>query len=259
MDLGLKNKFAIITGGTHGIGRSIAHSLAREGCHVAVCSRNESRIDQIIEEINNTGVQCIGHNVDVFEPEQISEFVSLVVKQWKTVDILVNNVGGGGRWGKESIEDTPHNVWEEVYEKNVGAAIRFTRLVLPFMRKNGWGRVVTISSLAGREGGVRPWYGMAKSAEISLMKNLAMKKELARSGITFNSVAPGGILIPDTGWAEAAEAKKDEYKKFCDDLPLGRLGTPEEVANAVTFICSDKASLINGACISVDGAEGRCF
>jgi len=172
---------------------------------------------------------------------------------------LVNNVGGGGRWGTDSIEDTPEQVWVDVYNKNAMAAVRFVRLVIPFMRKQKWGRVVTIASMYGREGGGRPWFNMSKSAEISLMKTLAMNPVLARSGITFNTVAPGNIMIPDTGWDE--EMKKDlrGFKRIISTLPLGRLGTAEEVANMVVFLCSEKASLVNGACIAVDGGESHSF
>jgi len=120
--------------------------------------------------------------------------------------------------------------------------------------------VVTIASLLGREGGGRPWFNMAKSAEISLMKTLAMNASLARDGITFNSVAPGAIMIPSTGWEEEQKKDPEKFKKMVDlQFPLDRLGTPEEVANVVVFLCSEKASLVNGACIPIDGGESRSF
>ncbi len=128
------------------------------------------------------------------------------------------------------------------------------------MRKQKWGRVITISSIYGREGGGRPWFNMAKSAEISLMKTLAMTRYLIRDGITFNSVAPGGIMIPDTGWERERKENPEEFEKMVDrQFPLGRLGTPEEVASVVVFLASEKASLVNGASIPVDGAEGKSF
>ena len=128
------------------------------------------------------------------------------------------------------------------------AAMRFTKLVIPFMRKQKWGRVVTISSIYGKEGGGRPWFNMAKSAEISLMKSLSMDKRLVRDGITFNTVCPGHISV---------EGKTDEDN--VEDFPLGRMGSPEEVANVVAFLCSEKTSLVNGACVVVDGGESRSF
>ena len=123
-----------------------------------------------------------------------------------------------------------------------------------------WGRVVTITSFHGREGGGRPWFNMAKTAETALMKNLAMNPALARDGIVFTSVAPGCVMIPDTGWD--AERKKDPvaFQQMTDvRFPLGRLGTPEEVADVVAFACSARASLLGGAAIAVDGAESRAF
>ncbi len=260
MDLVLKGKCALVTGGSHGIGRSIALALAEEGCNVAICARNEERLAATAVELKARGVQSLGILADVLIPADIERVVKTVIDSWGTIHILVNNVGGGGRWGSEEVEETPEDVWLDVYNKNALAAVRFTTRVIPFMRKQKWGRVVTISSVYGREGGGRPWFNMAKSAEISLMKTLAMNPSLVRDGITFNSVAPGAIMIPDTGWEEEQKQNPEKFKKMADSqFPLGRLGTPEEVANVVVFLCSEKANLVNGASIPVDGAEGRSF
>lgn len=173
---------------------------------------------------------------------------------------MFHNVGGGGRWGKPVVEETPEQVWLEVYSKNALAAVLFTMQAIPFMRKQKWGRVVTITSSYGREGGGRPWFNMAKTAQTALMKNLALNYALAREGITFNSVAPGAIMIPDTGWEKEQKENPEEFKKMVDEkYPLGRLGTPEEVASVVVFVCSEKASLVNGASIPVDGGESKSF
>lgn len=259
MDLGLKNKYALITGGSHGIGLAIASALADEGCHIAICARNKERLDKVAAAIKQKGVEVIVGQVDVMIPEQIKVFCNHVMDKWGRLDILVNNVGGGGRWGTPSIEHTEEKVWHDVYDKNAMAAVRFIRFFLPVMRKQKWGRMVTISSLSGREGGGRPWFHMAKSAEITLMKSLAMTKELARDGITFNTVAPGAIMIPETGWEIEKKKNPDEYARFLDQLPMGRLGTPDEVADLVAFICSEKASYLNGACLLIDGSESRSF
>ena len=259
MDLGIKGKFALVTGGSHGIGRSIALALAREGCNVAICGRNKERIEETVEELKREGVKTLGISADVMILADIERVIKNVLDSWGTIHILVNNVGGGGRWGSEKVEETSEDVWLDVYNKNALAAIRFTMRVIPVMRKQKWGRVVSISSVYGREGGGRPWFNMAKSAEISLMKTLAMNHHLTRDGITFNSVAPGGIMIPNTGWAKEQKENPGEFKKIIGQLPLGRLGTPEEVASIVVFICSKEASLLNGASIPVDGSEGRSF
>jgi 3-oxoacyl-[acyl-carrier protein] reductase len=173
------------------------------------------------------GVQSLGIVGDVLLPGDIERIFKTVLEAWGTLHILVNNVGGGGRWGTAVIEETPETVWTEVYAKNALAAVRFTRLAIPPMRKQRWGRVVTISSIIGREGGGRPWFTMAKSAEISLMKTLAMTPYLVRDGITFNTVAPGSIMIPDTGWDQERLKNPEQFRQTLDrDFPLGRLGLP---------------------------------
>jgi len=260
MDLNLKGKYALVTGGSHGIGRSIALALAEEGCNVAICARKKDWIEQTVAELKAKGVESMGISADVLIPEDIDPVMKAVIDSWGTIHILVNNVGGGGRWGSPIVEETSEQVWLDVYNKNALAAIRFTMKAIPFMRQQKWGRVITISSIYGREGGGRPWFNMAKSAEISLMKTLAMTRYLIRDGITFNSVAPGGIMIPDTGWERERKENPEEFEKMVDrQFPLGRLGTPEEVANVVVFLASEKASLVNGASIPVDGAESKSF
>ena len=171
--------------------------------------------------------------------------MDIVDREWGELHILINNVGGGGRWGKESVEETELLVWSEVYEKNAMAAVRFTRRALPHMRRNKWGRVVTITSIyGGKEGGGRPWFTMAKAAETGLMKSLSAMTYLVREGITFNSVAPGGIAIAGTGFDDEQRRDPAAFERMIDaEYPLGRLGTPEEVAAVVTFLCSAEASL----------------
>lgn len=260
MDLNIKGKYALITGGSHGIGRAIALALAEEGCNVAICSRNKDRIKETIKELSKKKIQCIGIISDVLVLSDIEKVIKTIINSWGTIHILVNNVGGGGRWGNENIEDTSEQVWIDVYNKNVLAATRFTMRAIPYMRKQKWGRVVTITSTYGKEAGGRPWFNIAKAAQTAFMKNLALKKEFVRNNITFNSVAPGCIMIPDTGWELEQKKDPEKFEKMLDEkYPLGRFGTPEEVADIVAFICSEKASLINGASILVDGGESRCF
>jgi 3-oxoacyl-[acyl-carrier protein] reductase len=259
MELGLKGKYALVTGGTHGIGRAIALALADEGVNVAVCSRTKEHVDATVKEIQSHGVRAFGVVADVLKREDIDRAFEEVIKEFKTIHILVNNVGGGGSWGKEDVTETADEVWTEVYTKNALAAARFTTHALPFMKKEKWGRVVTITSKYGREGGGRPWFAMAKSAEIALMKTLALDPKLARDGITFNSVAPGNILIPDTGLDAMRRERPKEFAALEESSPRGRMGTPEEVANMVVFLCSEQASHVTGASIPVDGGESKSF
>lgn len=258
MELGLKGKKALVTGGSHGIGRAIALALAREGCDVAICARNKSRVEGVVTEIEALKVNAIGICADVFIEDDIDRVVKQVAASWGSIDILVNNVGGGGSWGSKVIEATPENVWVEVYTKNAMAAVRFTTRAIPFMRRQKWGRVITIGSILGNTGGGRPWYSMAKSAEVGLMKSLAAHIDLVRDGITFNVVEPGIIDIPGTGWERLVRENPDQMNAIIDKhFPLGRPGKPEEVANVVVFLSSARASLVNGAVIAVDGAEGN--
>jgi 3-oxoacyl-[acyl-carrier protein] reductase len=261
MNLGLENKVALITGGSHGIGKSIATTLAAEGCNIVICARGEARLHEVVDELSdNYSRTMLGVPVDVIEADAAKLVVGRTIETFGVIHILVNNVGGGGRWGSEVIGETPYSVWQEVYDKNAGAAVKFTLAALPYMREQRWGRVVTITSYLGREGGGRPWFNMAKAAETAFMKNLALNPFLVRDGITFNSVAPGSIMIPGTGWAIERDRDPAAFATMVDQkFPLGKLGTPEEVADVVAFVCSERASWVNGACISVDGGEGHSF
>lgn len=260
MNLGIQDKVALVTGGTRGIGLATARALASEGCRVAICARDEHRVAQTVHDLSVQGVAALGVSADVLSAADIERVMNTVIDCWGTIHILVNNVGGGGRWGSPIVEETSEDVWVDVYNKNAMAAIRFTKLAIPYMRKQRWGRVVTIASILGCEGGGRPWFNMAKSAEVSLMKTLAMTSYLVRDGITFNTVAPGSIMVPDTGWEEESKKYPKEFGEKLDrDFPLGRLGTPEEVASAIVFACSENARLLNGAAIVVDGGESHRF
>lgn len=260
MDLGLKGKFALVTAGSHGIGRSIALALAAEGCNVAIIARGKPNIERVVGELEARGVRALGIVADLADHAELARSYQEVITQFNGLHILVNNVGGGGRWGSEDPEETPESVWREVLDKNLFSALRLTMKALPLMRRQRWGRVVTVTSVYGVEAGGRPWFNIAKVSQTVLMKNLARMAKFARSGITFNSVAPGAVMIPDTGWE--AEKKRDEmqFAKYVHaNFPMGRLGTPEEVANVVVFLCSERASLVNGASILVDGGESHVF
>ena len=253
MDLGLKGKFALVTGGSRGIGRAIALALAEEGCGVVVCARHEKDLFSVKAELEKKGVPnfCIPADVTSL-PDR--ERVWRAVQELHGFHILVNSAGGGGRHGTDTAWETHFDVWDEVYQKNAGAAAWFSTEAIPLMLKQGWGRVVTIASVHGLDHRGRPWFSMAKAAEIALMGSLAGDPRLARAGLTFNSVAPGPVIAG--GWLELKKSPL-AFQQEEDSLVLGRLGTPEEVASAVVFLCSTKASYINGACLVMDGG-GRC-
>jgi len=233
MDLELQNKYALVSGGSHGIGRAIALLLAENGCNVCIFSRDKDRVDSVVKEILLKGVKAMGIYKDAVDRDAADFVMNRIKEEWNPIDILINNVGGGGRWGSEDYEE--FDEWEDVYEKNAGISRKLTMKCLPHMRSNDWGRVITISSIYGKESGGRPWFNMSKAAEISLMKNLAGKY----NGITFNTIAPGYI---DVG----------------NGLYSGE-NKPEDVAGIVVFLCSGYANYISGACITVDNGESKGF
>jgi 3-oxoacyl-[acyl-carrier protein] reductase len=260
MDLGLRGKNAIVTGGSHGIGLATAKMLASEGCNLAILSRSNSRLEKAKKEIEAYGVECHTVRVDVLNQAEVSESISIVSQFWSEIHILINNVGGGGRWGVDDFVNNPDDIWREVYDKNLTCAVTYTRFAVPYMIRQEWGRVITVTSTLGRQAGGRPWFNVAKTAQTCLMKNLSLDKRLVRKNITFNSVAPGCIMIPNTGWKEEKKKDPEGFNKMVDEkFPLGRMGTPEEVAYSIAMLCSTRASLINGAALASDGGESCVF
>jgi 3-oxoacyl-[acyl-carrier protein] reductase len=248
VDLGIEGKVALVTAATKGIGLAIAHALAREGARVAVVARTESDVRKVAERIGGLGVAA-----DVTSEEGCKRSVEETQAELGAIDILVNNFGAraGSSW-----QDTGPKQLEDAFQGNVIVSTRMSQLVLPGMSQRGWGRVVVIASVWGRESGGAPAYNAAKAAEISFAKSLA--REVAATGVTVNSVAPGSILWEGGGWYRRQQADPEGMADFVRrEMPLGRFGSPEEVASVVTFLCSRQASLVTGACIAVDGAQGR--
>jgi 3-oxoacyl-[acyl-carrier protein] reductase len=260
MDLGLRGRTALVTGASYGIGRAIAMGLAREGCSIAICARGQERLEETAAALSALGVPVEAIAADVTRAEDIQRVMDRVAARFGGLEILVNNVGGGGGRAPLPVEEMPDEIWIETHERNALAAARFTRLAIPMMRRAGYGRVVTLSSVKGKEGGGRPWYTMTKSAEIALMKTLALNQDLVRAGMTFNSIAPGRVIYDGNEWDEFRLEAPDRYAETMKQrMPLGRAGTPDEVAAVVVFVCSAQAGLVNGACIPVDGGESFSF
>lgn len=260
MDLGLGGKTALVTGGSHGIGMAIGLELAREGCNVHIASRTKERLVKAVEqfrELPGPG-QAFAHQFDALDPASVERLAEEILEVGG-VDILVNNVGGMGRSGNARLEETPALIWEDCYRKNTGVAIQLTNLLLPSMLAKQWGRVVTISSIHGVEAGGRPWFAAAKTAQVAIMKAFSKDHRLVRANITFNTICPGSLMISDTGWEVEAKNRPVEYARFTESLPLGRLGEPGEIADLVAFLCSPRASYINGSCVIADGGEGLTF
>jgi 3-oxoacyl-[acyl-carrier protein] reductase len=248
VDLGIAGKVALVTASTRGIGLGIAQALASEGVRVAVAARTEADVKRTAESLGGLGISA-----DLMTEEGARRAVAETVDRLGPIDILVNNLGlrAGSSWS-----DTGPNEFETAFAGNVAVSVRMTQLVLPGMLERGWGRVVAITSVWGRETGGAPAYNAAKAAEISFVKSLA--REVAAKGVTVNAVAPGSILWSGGGWDRRQKADPEAIADFVrQDMPLGRFGKVEEVASVVTFVCSMQASLVNGAVIAVDGGQSR--
>jgi 3-oxoacyl-[acyl-carrier protein] reductase len=254
VDLGLAGKVAIVTGSSRGIGRGIATRLAEEGANVVLCARGSDELDSTVRSIAGPG-RAIGIVTDVATPEGAAAVVAAAVDQLGGVDIVVNNVGGSGA---KTFAEMDAADLQAVLDKNVFPAVNVSHAALPSLRSRGGGVIAMIASIWGREGGGAPSYNVAKAAEISLAK--AMATDLAKDGVRVFSVAPGSTLFPGGSWERRTRDDPEGIAAFIErELPFGRLGTVDEIADVVTFMVSPRASWVVGTCIAVDGGQSRAF
>jgi 3-oxoacyl-[acyl-carrier protein] reductase len=255
MDLGLREKVALVTGSSRGLGLASARSLVAEGCLVMLTARGEDTLAQAVAELQamaGTGsVRSIA--ADLSTLEGMTRAVDATVAAFGGIDILVNNMGlarGGG------LVDTTDGEWAEAFDQTLMPAIRASRLAVPQMRRRGGGVIVFITSIWGRESGGRMTYNAVKAAETSLAKALA--RQLARDNIRVVSVAPGSILFPGGSWHRRQQADPVGIADFIlRDLPFGRFGRAEEVGDVVAFLASARASWVSGASVVVDGCQSK--
>lgn len=253
MDLQLKDKVVIVTGASRGIGKAIALGFAAEGARLSICGRTPETLEGAANEIKALGAEVFAKPTDVSKGADVETFVQETLDRYGRIDVLVNNVGGS-RW-TPTLEISDQE-WHDILDLNLVSAARMSRAVIPTMQKGGGGVIIMVSSIWGRESGGHITYNASKAAEISMAKALA--HELGKDNIRVNTVAPGSILFPGGGWERRQKADPEGIADFVKrDMPLGRFGKPEEIANVVVFLASERASLVTGACINVDGCQSK--
>ena len=255
MDLGIKGKVALVTGGSRGLGRQSALALAAEGVNIAICARGKDQLNQTAGELRETGVNVGAYVADLGDASETTELTRNVEADLGSIDILVNNVGGS--LGTSDLVNSSLEDFQKVMNANLWSAVALMKLVVPGMQQRGWGRVINISSIFGREYGGPAPYMIAKAAMIAASKHTGMT--VAKDGVTVNSVAPGSILFPGGTWDRFIENNTTEVvdEFIARNLPMGKFGWPEPIGATVAFLASTQADLITGACLNVDGGQSH--
>ena len=270
MDLDLTGKIALVTGGSRGLGRQTALSLAAEGVDVAICGRSEGSLQTATDEVSALGVRCLPVVADASDLDALPGLHLAVVDGLGPVDILVNNVGGSASkedWivnmtersrGDRTLEDIEHTAvgdMDTIFTRNTFNSFTLARLVVPSMVERRWGRIINIASVWGREHGGNIAYMSAKAALIGWTKHAAVS--LAQHGVLVNAIAAGMIKAPGGMWEtlpmqHSAETMDRFFERV---LPMGRFGDPEAVGSLISFLASDRAGMITGTCVPVDGGQ----
>ena len=248
MDLDLKAKKAIVTGGTRGIGRAIAEQLAAEGCNVALCARHKPAVDETVAALASRGVRSWGGAVDVADTKALRAWVPQAAEALGGLDIFVANVSA---FGMAIDEDT----WRRSFDIDVMGTVAGVEAAIPHLEKSSAGAIVVVGTTGALEmygtGYVRP-YAAVKAALIPFVKGVA--RSLAPKGVSANLVSPGNIYFKGGVWNTVEESNPQGFKMMLSLNPMGRMGTPQEVANAAVFLASPRASFITGANLIIDGA-----
>ncbi|MET3697818.1 3-oxoacyl-[acyl-carrier protein] reductase [Bacillus oleivorans] len=250
MDLHLEGKKILITGGSKGIGKAIAKVFVDEGAEVGIAARDITFLERAKEELGG-GVSIF--QADLTDAGERERLLGSFIKEKRAIDVLINNAGGsnGGK-----VTETSMDLFYKALELNYFSAVHLSKLAVEHMKRSQKGAIIHITSIYGRESGGKATYNNAKSALISFTKALA--DEVAADGIRVNSVAPGSILHDTGNWKKRIEENPEKMKEFVkNEIPAGRFGTPEEIANVVAFLASEKASWVVGASINVDGGQSR--
>lgn len=260
MDLGLKGKVALVAGASKGLGKAVALGLAREGAHVAILARDQARIELAAKEIREaTNAQVIAITADVTRAEDVQRAIAETIQPFGTIHILVTNAGGPPPAAFMALTEEQ---WQSAVNLTLMSAVRLSRAAIPYMQKQKWGRILHIGSYSVKHPIENLMLSNSiRAAVVGLGKTQAL--ELGKDGILVNSVLPGWTmtervdqLMNDRASRNSTSAQ-DESDKIAKEIPLGRMGKPEEFANTVVFLASECASYVNGVALAVDGGATR--
>jgi 3-oxoacyl-[acyl-carrier protein] reductase len=249
MDLGLAGLTAIVTGGTKGIGRAVAETLAAEGANVAICARHAEEVDAAVAALAAKGVKATGRALDVGDAAALRAWVGDVAAELGGIDIVVSNVSALAIGNEEES-------WAQGYNIDMMGAVRLVDAAMPHLERSPAASIVTISSVSGREIDFAAGaYGAMKAALVHYTQGLAY--QLAGKGIRANTVSPGNTYFPGGVWSQIESGNPELFAAALGLNPTGRMGTPQEMANAVAFVASPAASFVTGSNLVVDGALSK--
>jgi 3-oxoacyl-[acyl-carrier protein] reductase len=249
MDLGLKGLNAVVTGGTKGIGRAIAETLAAEGANVSICARNAGEVEQAVATLKARGVKVHGAAVDVADGAALKAWVDASAAAFGGLDIAIANVSALAIGQDEAS-------WQKEFEVDMMGTVRLVNAAMPYLERSKAAAIVAISSVSGREVDFAAGpYGTFKAALIHYLQGLAF--QLAGKGIRANTVSPGNTYFPGGVWEQIEHGNPALYRQALALNPTGRMGTPQEMANGVVFLASPAASFITGTNLVIDGALTR--